>query len=128
MLEEHLLGFALDARPLEFYAEELRKYGPLPSPALQEHVRESVVIAGRPIAGRRHITKQGQWLLFLTLEDDEGIMELVLFPRVYRQYAGELSRGGPFLVRGTVESPQPGELTLVVEKVKSLNGLSQDAP
>ena len=40
------------------------------------------------MGGQRHITKQGQWMLFLSLEDNAGIMELVLFPRVNREFAG----------------------------------------
>ena len=75
------------------------------------------------IAGRRQIAKAGQWLLFMSLEDDQGIMELVLFPRVYREYAGELRLGWPFIVRGRIESPRSGELTVLVQKVKSLSGL-----
>jgi DNA polymerase III alpha subunit len=123
-LEEHYLGFTIATRPLDFYAAELAKHKPIPSHELAQHIGASIVLAGRPIAGRRHITKQGQWLLFLSLEDNSGIMELVLFPAVYSQYAAELRPGGPYLVRGTIESPHPGELTIIVEKIRSLNRLS----
>lgn len=61
-LEEHYLGFTLAARPLDFYEEQLRQHEPVASVDLEEYIGRSVVLAGRVLTARRHITKTGRWL------------------------------------------------------------------
>ncbi len=42
-------------------------------------------------------------MLFLSVEDLEGMLQVVMFPGVYRQYRDALSGIGPYLIRGVVE-------------------------
>lgn len=55
-------------------------------------------------ASRRVRTNNGQWMRFLTLEDETGIAEAVLFPNVYEQTQDRLASDQTLLVTGVVEN------------------------
>ena len=60
-------------------------------------------------------------MLFLSVEDLEGMMEVVVFPDVYRQYRDELRGSGPYLIRGVVEwDEERGEPWLRAVKIKKI--------
>ena len=48
-------------------------------------------------------TKNGDIMQFVTLEDETGVFEVTLFPKVYARARRLLSDGGPYLVEGRVE-------------------------
>jgi error-prone DNA polymerase len=79
--------------------------------------RAPVVVAGLVIVRQRPETARG--IVFVSLEDETGIANLVVMPDVYERYR-PLVRGSPFLVaRGTVE--RSGQVVNVrVEAVEPL--------
>jgi DNA polymerase III alpha subunit len=42
-------------------------------------------------------------MAFLSIEDQEGMLDTVIFPGVYRQYRSAFSSSAPLLLEGTVE-------------------------
>jgi DNA polymerase III alpha subunit len=62
-------------------------------------------VAGVIAAGRQHLTKDGGWMLFISLQDATGLIEVVLFPEVYKEYRTVIANGGhgPYLIRGSVQ-------------------------
>ena len=42
-------------------------------------------------------------MLFLSMEDQTGVLDVILFPDVYRRSRNEISTTSPFLVTGTLE-------------------------
>ena len=75
-----------------------------------------VRVAGIRIASRRHRTQKGDPMGFLTLEDETGTAEVVLFPEAWRRAIRTLFRDGPVLVDGTVDV-QHGAVTVTGERV-----------
>jgi DNA polymerase III alpha subunit len=60
-------------------------------------------------------------MMFLTLEDLAGMLDVVLFPDVYRQARAFIHSSEPLLVTGVVEmDAQRGEPLLRAEKVTKL--------
>ena len=60
-------------------------------------------------------------MLFLTLEDLSGMLEVVFFPTAYRQAREMVSSSQPFLVTGTMEMDvAKGEPFLRAERASSL--------
>jgi len=53
---------------------------------------------------------------FVTMEDETGIVEVVLFPGVYASLGDPVTNAGPFLVTGKVEDDH-GDLSLTVTRV-----------
>lgn len=62
------------------------------------------------VAGRSHTTRAGERMLFCSLQDREGLIEVVLFPEAYKACRAALANGGqgPYIVRGLVQANGKG--------------------
>ena len=49
------------------------------------------------------VTANDEPMQFLTMEDEHGLFEVVLFPQVYRRYRKLIGTLGPYVVTGRVE-------------------------
>jgi len=119
-LEMQVLKLTPSAHPLTYYAELLKGRRLCPSRDLPEHVGRTVSVAGWLVATRRARTKRDQFMMFLTLEDQFGTMEVTLFPEAYQKCGWVLMHGGPYLATGTVENQQ-GALTVTAESLEVLD-------
>jgi DNA polymerase III alpha subunit len=79
-------------------------------------VHERVTLRGWLAASRRVRTSRGQWMRFLTLEDETDLAEVVVFPDVYRRDGHRLAEGGTQCVTGVVED-HLGACTLHAERI-----------
>ncbi|MFB3909050.1 MAG: DNA polymerase III subunit alpha [Candidatus Eisenbacteria bacterium] len=112
--ELETLELAITAHPVAV----LRKQGRLPSatPAALLPDEGTARVLGIASAARRLLTKKGEPMLFLTLEDDTGLAECVLFPPVYARYGDRVRGGALLLASGRVESAY-GAPSLEVERL-----------
>ena len=69
-----------------------------------EHDNKSVTIGGAISEVREIITKSGQKMAFVKLEDQTGELEVILFPSAYQQTAGLWERDRVVLIRGKVNA------------------------
>ncbi len=119
--QEEILGISVSLHPLERFQDSLGQYEICSTAQSVEKMGQSLIFAGMRVTSRRTRTSQGDLMFFLSLEDLEGMLEVVFFPAVYRQYRQELHGSGPFLIRGTVElDPDSGEPWLRAEKARNL--------
>jgi len=80
-------------------------------------------VAGVRQTSHRSRTAKGESMLFLTLEDLSGMLEVVFFPNAYRQAKEMVSNSQPFLVTGTMEmDASKGEPFLRAERAAYLGG------
>ena len=76
--------------------------------ALARHAGRRVTMVGFLTTTKRVRTKHDEPMMFLTLEDETDIYDVVLFPRVYQRYGARLGDRGPYVITGTVEDdPRP---------------------
>jgi error-prone DNA polymerase len=75
-----------------------------------------VTLRGWPAATRHVRTSDGRTMRFLTLEDETGLAECVIFPDVYERDGAHLAEFGTLCVSGVVQN-QMGACTLHVEYV-----------
>jgi DNA polymerase-3 subunit alpha len=102
--EKETIGFYISRHPLSRYQEEIKKYTDLDTaslPKLQNGV--SVKICGLVSALKEIVTKKGDRMAFLTLEDMKGFVEVILFPEVFKAALPRLRGGDPLLVEGTLD-------------------------
>jgi len=87
--ERELIGLYVSDHPLTPYLPTLQRRVTHFSGALPDlpH-KEKVTVAGLVTRFRSHQTKKGDMMGFVTLEDIQGVIELVLFPRAWAQFAG----------------------------------------
>ncbi|MHC4789197.1 MAG: helix-hairpin-helix domain-containing protein, partial [Planctomycetota bacterium] len=123
--ELRILGFSHSGHPLDAWDGELPRA--TPSFAIKNRVGKKVTVAGWLVTTRRAVTRNGQYMKFLTLEDRHGVVEAVVFPDVYRRCGRAMAgaglpagcEAGCYRVRGTVKE-QHGSVSLVAERVEPL--------
>ncbi len=102
-LEQEILNLSVSDHPLRMFSRELAERDLARSDQLPGKVGRNVTVAGWLVTMRRAVTKDRQYMKFLTLEDRFGTMEVILFPQTYRRFGHLIRTYGPYLVRGRVE-------------------------
>jgi len=80
--------------------------------------RGRVAVAGFPLMPHRPPTRSGRTVVFLSLEDEEGLLDLVMFEPVYKASGGLLFDGSHGIVKaeGRV-SGERGGVAMTVERI-----------
>jgi len=116
--EVELLGMAPGNHVMALYREVLREQGILSSRELCEQRDGKVVwVAGLVVVQQRPPSAKG--VVFTTLEDEEGLMNLIISPGVYARYVRTLRTASLLIVEGTVQQ-QRGVVNLLALQVAPL--------
>ena len=115
--ERELLGLYISDHPLTPYLPTLKKKITHFSGQLSEAShKEKVIVAGMVIRFRRHQTKTGSPMGFATLEDIQGSIELVLFPRTWDKYGKLIEMDRVLTAEGKVDM-KGGDPKILVDKL-----------
>jgi DNA polymerase-3 subunit alpha len=123
--EKEALGFYITGHPLARHLATLKRFATCDTSGLGERAdKEEVRIGGMVAALKELITKKGDRMAFVTLEDLSGSVEMVVFPEVYQASAELLKSDTPLLVSGTLDV---GEETckLMAREIVSLQDVNQ---
>ncbi|MCL5097364.1 MAG: DNA polymerase III subunit alpha [Candidatus Omnitrophica bacterium] len=77
---------------------------------------ERVRVAGLVKTFRSFPTKKGKMMAFVTLEDPQGVIELVVFPSTWEKFNGLIQMEKLIVVEGCMDS-QNGEGKILVDKI-----------
>ncbi len=103
--ERELIGLYISDHPLSSYQKQLSQIVSYFSGQLSEAQHEERVrVAGLVNSIRPYQTKSGKPMGFVTLEDIQGVIDLVVFPRTWKKYAEMLIVGQIFIVEGKVDA------------------------
>jgi DNA polymerase III alpha subunit len=111
-------GLWFSGHPLDTIVPEDAGRGAVPAVSLARQVGRRVAVIGLPCAYRRVETKSGGLMLFMTLADQTGLVECVLFPDAYHAHAAAV-RGQVVRAEGRVDETL-GAITVTVERAMSL--------
>jgi len=115
--ERELLGVYVSDHPLSAYQETLADRVTHFSHQLEEaKEQEIVVVAGMVDRFRQHLTKKGNNMGFVTLEDLYGKIGLVVFPQVWENVYHLIELDKVLLAEGRVDAAQ-GEPKILVNKL-----------
>ena len=119
------LGLSTTGHPMELFRSELREANiPTASAIADMRHREEVTAAGLVIGRQRPGSAKG--MVFMTLEDESGLINLVLTPAVYQRYRRPARNELLVLARGVVERKQ-GALNILVHHLEKFSPRG-DAP
>ncbi|TLN17421.1 hypothetical protein FDZ74_07445, partial [bacterium] len=119
--QQEILGVSLAAHPLELLAARISAAHAVSTLEAAAQPGQRLTVAGLRQVSRRSRTAAGEWMMFLTLEDLDGLLDVVIFPDSYRRNRNALQTGGPWLISGTVEiDAERGEPMLRAERVSPL--------
>ena len=102
--EKEALGFYVTGHPLARYSDSIKRFATCEAAGLSERTdKEQVRVCGIVSGVKELITKKGDRMAFITLEDLSGSVEVIVFPEVY-SVAMELLKGeDPLLVSGELD-------------------------
>ena len=117
--EKELIGLYVSDHPLspviDILTEAVTHFsGQLAEAAHEEKVR----VAGLVTRIRPHQTKTGKMMGFVTLEDLQGNIELVVFPRTWEQYTEAFEIDRVLMIDGKVDA-QSGDPKVLVDVVST---------
>jgi DNA polymerase-3 subunit alpha len=105
--EKATLGFYVSGHPLASYRELLDEFATHTTAALREAPSGSQVAVGGILADlRRRKSKKGAWWASMHLEDLEGQIEVLVFPKAYEICQTELETERVVMVSGRVEADE----------------------
>lgn len=124
-MEKEVLGLYITGHPLAQYQKQLEAQITAFVAALKEIPDGAPVTLGGLVAGqKRVVTRNGENMAFLSLEDSTGVVEVVVFPRVLARAAGLLREDAVILVRGRL-SVQEDEAKILAEEIWALSDPSK---
>ncbi len=117
--ERELLGLYVSDHPLNPVMDILTDIVTHYSGQLTEaNAEDRVRLAGMITRYRTHQTRNGQSMAFATLEDLQGEVELVIFPRAWNQISNKLEIDKLIVAEGRID-PQSSEPKLLVDTIKT---------
>jgi DNA polymerase-3 subunit alpha len=118
--EKEALGFYISSHPLLAAQQELRRLITVTSQELTDyHGEPTVTLGGIVTQHRAQLTKNGDRMAFLTLEDLHGSFEVIAFPEVYRQSITYCESEEPLIIWGKVEG-DGSEGRLIAQRILPL--------
>ncbi|MCH8877775.1 MAG: DNA polymerase III subunit alpha [Chloroflexi bacterium] len=115
--EKELLGSYISDHPLASRMDELSKVVTHYSGEISESMEgEKVTVAGEISAIRPYLTRAGKEMGFISLEDLQGTIELVVFQRLWQKISGDIQLDQIVVVEGRVDGYR-GETKLLVDSI-----------
>lgn len=112
--EKEAFGFYFSEHPLNPYREFIPRLTAYTTENIKEIKQgDQVLLAGVVNTSKVLVTRRGQRMIYLGLEDTEGIIEIVVFPDVLAAAAALLESDRPITVTGCIERSEDGEITKV---------------
>ncbi len=126
--EKEYLGLYLSGHPIERFEETLRAIGATPLVELSTKRDGQTVTVGGMVRSMRHIvSRKGEPMAFVQLEDRVDEVEVVVFPSVWRTCAPYVEKGSLLAVRGKMQVEEEG-VKLLADRVRPLEEIAQRRP
>jgi len=120
--EKELLGFYVSEHPLKSIIQINTEEDAITLQDLSEHNGKKVKVFLMIVEIKNHVTKKGDQMAFLQVEDLSGQAEAIVFPRTYQEIKACLEANKSLLVTGKVDK-QEDKTQLIIEEMKSVEHL-----
>jgi DNA polymerase III subunit alpha len=100
--EYEVLGLYMSAHPLSGYQEQLKLLSVSPMSELKD--KNIVIVAGVIKDKKEVITKKGDRMAFVTLEDGVSSASIIIFPKLFASIEKHLEEYATFVCRGTIDT------------------------
>ena len=137
-MEKEVTGLYLSGHPMDEYRSKLHKAHVVPIGEImtcfeeggQQYADEQIVsVAGIIQAQKMKTTRNNTMMAYVTLEDDTGVMELLLFSNTLNQYGNHLGENRAVIVTGKLSVRDEKVPQMIVNQVRSLDSLGEaEAP
>lgn len=129
-LEREMTGVYISGHPLDDYRKLVSKntYGTLDLNVHDEQTEEFADLTlkedlnGKPIVFtglitdvNHKITRNQTMMAFMQMEDFEGVIEVIVFPKVYQQFATQLQQDTVMTVRGRIDLKEEENAKIIAD-------------
>lgn len=115
-LEKGVLGFYLTGHPLDAFKSQLKQKVTAEIAEMETLLdSQRVIIGGLILSVKRLITKKGDTMAAITLEDLTGQIEIIVFPQLFAKYWRELTEDNIVLILGKLNNQE--ELKIIAEDI-----------
>jgi DNA polymerase III subunit alpha len=126
-VEKEAIGLFISAHPLKPMREALRARADCSLAALSERRDKDWVTVGGIITESKRIrTRSGDHMIFATLDDLEGAVEILVFGKALAEHEEALAVDQVVLVRGRVDHKEAGKTCVVVQSVDKFTPTEQE--
>ncbi len=126
-VEKEAIGLFISAHPLKPMREALRARADCSLSALADRRDKDWVTVGGIITESKRIrTRNGDHMMFATLDDLEGSVEMLVFGKALAEHEAALAVDQVVLVRGRVDHKEAGKTCLVVQSVDTFAPTEQE--
>jgi len=116
------VGLSLRAHPVSFLRERLDSLGVTPNVQLKDAGRwpqgRRIAVAGVVLVRQRPSTANG--IVFMTLEDEGGVVNLIIRPQIYQRFHKAARHSVVILARGMVER-QGAVVHVLVSRIEAIH-------
>ncbi len=116
--EKELLGMYISAHPLDEFSELLKKTAS-PIKNIIENNTTQAAIGGIITRIQKILTKKGDQMAFLDIEDLSGTIELIVFPNLFNLTKDLITEGSLIIAKGKL-SDKDGEPKFLADEIKQL--------
>ncbi len=125
--EKEAIGLFVSAHPLKPVREALRARADCPLAKLAgRRDKEWVTVGGIVTESKRIRTRNGDHMMFATLDDLEGSVEMLVFGKALAEHEAVLAVDQVVLVRGRVDHKEAGKTCLVVQSAETFAPSEQE--
>ena len=118
--EKELIGLYVSDHPITPFLPYIRQHVTHFANELPEAAHQAkVIVAGLVTRMRTLVTKNGNPMAFATVEDLQGPIELVIFPKVWEKFAPLVQMDMVILAEGKVDSAS-GDPKVLVDVIKAI--------
>jgi DNA polymerase-3 subunit alpha len=118
-VEKEAIGLFISAHPLKPVREALRARSDCSLAALADRRdKDWVTVGGIVTEAKRIKTRNGDHMMFATLDDLEGSVEMLIFGKALAEHEADLAVDSVLLVRGRVDHKEAGKTALVVQSAE----------
>jgi DNA polymerase-3 subunit alpha len=118
-VEKEAIGLFISAHPLKPLREALRARADCSLAALADRRdKDWVTVGGIIVEAKRIRTRNGDPMMFATLDDLAGSVEMLVFGKALAEYESALAVDEVVLVKGRVDHKEAGKTCLIVQSVE----------
>jgi DNA polymerase III subunit alpha len=126
-VEKEAIGLFISAHPLKPVREALRARCDCQLAALaQRRDKDWVTVGGIITEAKRIRTRNGDHMLFATLDDLDGSVEMLVFGKALAEHEAVLAVDQVVLVRGRVDHKEAGKTCLVVQSAETFEPTDEE--
>lgn len=119
--EKEALGFYFTEHPLKSYEKIIQRITSYDTQTIKEtDATEDVSIVGIVNSFKQIVTKKGDKMAYMTIEDTKGIVETIVFPDLYAKYKAIMETDRPLIISGSLEKMEDGNVKIRAKNIMLL--------